>query len=183
MLDWSDGSLTALHFALRYKSDSKQDNGEEDALVYVLEPNRLMETLDALPGTATRETQWEEHLKTNPEDDEDDESRLYLPSRDDNPRDYDLPRIPMLVRFPLFSRRVAAQRSQFIAFGTDPSWLSDEVDRPGSSIRKIIVDAMFSRPLRVELRECGVTESVIFPDLDGLGKEIDQLWLDRHPPS
>jgi hypothetical protein len=33
--------------------------------------------------------------------------------------------------------------------------------------------------MRIELRECGVTESVIFPDLDGLGREIKQVWEDR----
>jgi len=33
--------------------------------------------------------------------------------------------------------------------------------------------------MRIELRECGVTESVIFPDLDGLGREMKQVWEDR----
>jgi hypothetical protein len=27
-----------------------------------------------------------------------------------------------------------------------------------------------------ELRDSGVTESVIYPDLDGLGREMKQLW-------
>jgi hypothetical protein len=30
--------------------------------------------------------------------------------------------------------------------------------------------------MRIELRDCGVTESVIFPDLDGLGRKIKQIW-------
>jgi hypothetical protein len=33
--------------------------------------------------------------------------------------------------------------------------------------------------MRQELRGCGVTESVIYPDLDGLGREMRQLWDDR----
>jgi len=33
--------------------------------------------------------------------------------------------------------------------------------------------------IRYELRDAGVTESVIFPDLDGLGREIQQRWADR----
>jgi len=33
--------------------------------------------------------------------------------------------------------------------------------------------------IRVDLRQSGVTESVVFPDLDGLGREIKQVWGDR----
>jgi len=29
------------------------------------------------------------------------------------------------------------------------------------------------------LREAGVTESVVYPDLDGLGRELKQLWDER----
>jgi len=85
----------------------------------------------------------------------------------------------MLLRFSHFSRRVAAQRSQFIVFGSDPSWLSDEANKPDCSICSIVVDGAKARSIRAELRECGVTESVIFPDLDGLGRELNQLWEER----
>jgi hypothetical protein len=33
--------------------------------------------------------------------------------------------------------------------------------------------------IRDELRVYGVTEAVIFPDLDGLGRELNQLWQGR----
>ena len=33
--------------------------------------------------------------------------------------------------------------------------------------------------MRCELRDAGITESVIYPDLDGLGREIKQTWEDR----
>jgi hypothetical protein len=174
LLDWSDGSLMALHFALR----NKQGN-ENDSLVYVLEPSRLMATLDACPDTALREQRWAEHVKASPEDADEDSSSIYLPSSDGSERDFDLPRIPMLLRFSHFSRRVAAQRSQFIVFGSAPSWLSDEISKPDSSICSITIDGHDTKTIRAELRECGVTESVIFPDLDGLGRELKQLWEDR----
>jgi FRG domain-containing protein len=41
LLDWSDGALMALHFALR----NQTDDGQGDARVYVLESCRLMEQL------------------------------------------------------------------------------------------------------------------------------------------
>jgi hypothetical protein len=174
LLDWSDGSLMALHFALRNKQGD-----ESDSLVYVLEPSRLMDTLDTLPETALREEKWTEYAEANPEDADEDSANVYLPSSDGSERDFELPRIPMLLRFSHFSRRVAAQRSQFIVFGSDPSWLSDEADKPNSSICSITIDGQHTKATRAELRECGVTESVIFPDLDGLGRELKQLWEDR----
>lgn len=174
LLDWSDGSLMALHFALRNKGAR-----EEDSCVYVLDQSRLMETLDAQPDTKVFDKQWAEHRASHPHDDEDDSHELYLPSPDGSQRPFELPRTPIVLTFPLFSRRVAAQRSQFLVFGSDPSWLSTEADRHDSSIRTIIIDGKQARSIRAELRECGVTESVIFPDLDGLGRELNQLWEDR----
>jgi hypothetical protein len=43
----------------------------------------------------------------------------------------------------------------------------------------VTVDADSISKIRMELRDSGVTESVIFPDLDGLGREIKQRWEDR----
>src|SRR5271167_4341215 len=124
-----------------------------------------MDTLDALPDTALREQKWTEHVKAHPEDADEDSSSVYLPSSDGSERDFELPTIPMLLRFPLFSRRVAAQRSQFIVLGSAPSWVSDETNKPDSSICSITIAGQHTRAIRAELRECGVTESVIFPDL------------------
>jgi hypothetical protein len=91
----------------------------------------------------------------------------------------DLPRPPLLLDFPLITRRFAAQRSRFIVFGTEPSWLADDFERPDSCVKRIAI-AGGARPLiRQQLRDCGVTESVIYPDLDGLGREMRQLWQDR----
>jgi hypothetical protein len=174
LLDWSDGSLMALHFALRNSPEN-----EMDSVVYVLEPSRLTHTLDAHPDTALREQKWSEHVKSDSENAQYDSAEFYVPSSDGGARDFELPRIPMLLQFPLFSRRVAAQRSRFIVFGTDPSWLSDEFQKTDSSICSITIDARSTKQIRAELRECGVTESVIFPDLEGLGRELRQLWEDR----
>jgi len=54
-----------------------------------------------------------------------------------------------------------------------------EQEKPDSSVRAIPIDGACSYQIRLELRDSGVTESVIFPDLDGLGRELRQLWDDR----
>jgi hypothetical protein len=66
-----------------------------------------------------------------------------------------------------------------MVFGTRESWLSDEFEKPNSPIEAITIEATCVPSLKIELRESGVTESVIFPDLDGLGREMNQLWEER----
>ena len=34
--------------------------------------------------------------------------------------------------------------------------------------------------IRQELKDAGITESVVFPDFDGLGRELKQVWDMRH---
>jgi hypothetical protein len=64
-------------------------------------------------------------------------------------------------------------------FGTEPSWLSEEFKKADLTIKVIAIAAGSRSKIRQELRDCGVTESVIYPDLDGLGREMKQLWDDR----
>lgn len=90
-----------------------------------------------------------------------------------------VPRVPLVLDFTLITRRIAAQRSRFIVFGTEPNWLSGEFNKPDSTIKHIEIAGGSRSKMRQELRGCGVTESVIYPDLDGLGREIRQLWEDR----
>jgi hypothetical protein len=102
-----------------------------------------------------------------------------LPGDEEDIAELPMPRVPLVMEFPQITRRVAAQRSRFIVFGTAPEWLAEELGRPDSSLRMVTVDADSISKIRMELRDSGVTESVIFPDLDGLGREIKQRWEDR----
>jgi hypothetical protein len=176
LLDWSDGALIGLHFALR---DKRHDT--EDARVYVLEAYRLAEQLKQLPDAKLAEEEWRAYVKAHPNDgfDEDEWSDSYLPASEEILAQVNVPRPPLVLEFPHITRRIAAQRSRFIVFGTDPNWLSDEIKKADSTIRLITIAADSRSQLRQELRDCGVTESVIYPDLDGLGREMKQLWEDR----
>ncbi|MGD0617750.1 MAG: FRG domain-containing protein [Bryobacteraceae bacterium] len=176
LLDWSDGALMALHFALRNKKDDRHD-----ARVYVLESYRLSEQLKQLPDVKILQDAWKAYVVKHPswELSEDEWEDAYLPADDEDLAEINVPRPPLVLDFPLITRRIAAQRSRFIVFGTEPNWLSEEFEKPDSVI-KLITIAASSRPtIRQELRDCGVTESVIYPDLDGLGREMRQLWDDR----
>jgi hypothetical protein len=64
-------------------------------------------------------------------------------------------------------------------FGSQPEWLSKLAENRKSRLRAITIKEDCIPGIKRELRGAGVTESVIFPDLDGLGREQSQLWEDR----
>ena len=177
LLDWSDGALMALHFAVRDKA--LHDPG--DAVVYAIDPFLLGKHLDTLPETKRAEKQWKRYVKKHLQDElpEDEPERVYLPASEEELKELSPPAVPLLLDFPHITRRVAAQRSRFLVFGSDPAWLANEAVKSDSLIKSIVVDAASCYRIRRELRDSGVTESVIFPDLDGLGREMRQLWVDR----
>ena len=176
LLDWSDGALMALHFALRIKQ-----NDSHDARVYVMESYRLMEKLEELPDVKLLKQDWKAYVGRHPSYglDEDEWEDAYLPGNEEILAEFNVPRPPLVLDFPLITRRIAAQRSRFIVFGTEPDWLSEEFKKQDSTIRLISIVAASRPKMRQQLRDCGVTESVIYPDLDGLGREMTQLWEDR----
>ena len=176
LLDWSDGALMALHFAVRNKADDSSD-----ARVYVLEPYRLNEQLKQLPDVKILEADWKDYVSKHPSYalKKDEWEDAYLPADEEDLAEMNVPRPPLVLDFPLITRRIAAQRSRFIVFGTEPNWLSEEFEKADSTIRPIVIASGSRSKIRQELRDCGVTESVIYPDLDGLGREMRQLWEDR----
>jgi hypothetical protein len=74
------------------------------------------------------------------------------------------------------SRRIAAQRSRFIICGADPLWLSSCAGKKSARIRSINIPASSIEQMKGALRDAGITESVVYPDLDGLGRELKQMW-------
>jgi hypothetical protein len=63
-------------------------------------------------------------------------------------------------------------------FGADPLWMQRIAGEQEWIKTLTIENASISR-IKHELRNAGITESVIFPDLDGLGRELRQAWERR----
>jgi FRG domain len=177
LLDWSDGALIALHFALR---DKPRDDAK-DAVVYVVESYQLQEEIKALQEIEHVKQQWKAYVEKHPsyQRDASEWEGTWLPDDEEGRKELQIPPMPLLLEFPHITRRVAAQRSRFMLFGTDSDWLAEKLKSHYPCLEIIKIKAEVIPAMKVELRESGVTESVVFPDLDGLGREVSQLWLEQ----
>jgi len=176
LLDWSDGALVALHFAIGRKPTPI----ENDSMIYVLDPHWLIDHLEELPDFKIAEKDWNSYRQKHPEETSgysaDDWERAYLPrDKDELP----LPKIPLLWDSPHVTRRIAAQRSRFMIFGQDYEWMAELSQKSGSHLHEITIPSSSINRMKLELRDAGMTESVIYPDLDGLGRELKQAWESR----
>jgi hypothetical protein len=69
-----------------------------------------------------------------------------------------IPRVPLFSDFPHITRRVAAQRSRLMAFGTDPFWLSEEVKKAEFplKLKELTIEVSAISRIGIDLRESGV---------------------------
>jgi hypothetical protein len=159
LLDWSEGALIALYFAVR---DSP---GYSDGAVWALDPYELNKRAIGLeevippgdPGVTAR-----------------DQKRIaaWLPER--FRRRSTLPRSPVAVYPTHTMRRISAQRSCFTIHGTDGAGL-DKLNEPRCLVKIVIPGDKVSR-IKRELETSGIDEATIFPDLDGLGRTVCARW-------
>jgi GNAT superfamily N-acetyltransferase len=161
LLDWTEGALLALYFALK---DSK--NGK-DASVWVLDPwwlnERVLKEREVIPPGATAGI-WRP-----------DADRYYpwLPNRYD--RNATLPDEPVAVYPSHIARRISTQRSCFTVHGSDPEGLEKLGSEENARLVNIFVSGSAAHTIQEELAVYGVDEVTIFPDLDGLGRSLSTM--------
>jgi len=87
-------------------------------------------------------------------------------------------------------RRIAAQGSKFILFGTEKDMIaSPAINRPRGQdgkhaiLDKITVSKARKEHLRAQLNEIGINEGAMFPDLEGLGRHLAWEWKSRNIPT
>jgi hypothetical protein len=168
LLDWTDGALMALHFAMKDRGAPDDKYGKSNPVVYMLDPwslNRkafkslVLASKSARPvGVALPD--W-------------DEAKPYLKNAFNNEK---LGKFcPLAIDPSQFSRRIAAQRSHFTIFGREPDGLREAVENTdGTILHSFEVDGKQIPTLKQDLKVCGISESSAYPDLEGLGRELEQ---------
>lgn len=163
LLDWTEGGLIALYFAVR------ENNGDNDAAIWILDPwwlnHRGTKEREVIPPGAEVGISRADAERYKP----------WLPDR------YSAEKLPELcvAVYPTHSaRRISTQRSCFTIHGSEVGDLDSLAEAPNARILKVSIPQSQIILIKEQLAVAGVDEMTIFPDLDGLGRYLNNL-LDR----
>jgi hypothetical protein len=172
LLDWSDGVLVALHFAVSPPREQER-YGDADAVVYMLDPWWLNEQAfkEVMPIA-------EDYRSVGPALPDWEEAKPYLPDEFEN--DELGLECPMAIDPSHFARRIAAQRSRFTIFGREKDGLKIVASRSSDSgLVRFDIKRTAIPSIKHDLRLAGISEDTIFPDLEGLGRELS-YWFEEN---
>jgi hypothetical protein len=168
LLDWTENPLVALHFALMAAPHTVTKRGlpsfSNDAAVWVLDPvawNQHALRHQSFDGGTL--TPGDEPLKS------------YKP-----PAEFDNMNGAAVALYGAHnSARIVAQQGVFVIFGRntvplEKFYASDGF--PGNSLVKLVIKRKFVASIRSTMLKHGITEATVFPDLDGLAREIKRLF-------
>ncbi len=155
LLDWSESPYVALFFALE-NALMESPELKVDSAVWVIKPVGLNQI------TFQNHTENERIISAK--------SELMEPYK---PNSAYPGKAPIAVLGIHNSRRIVAQRGVFTIFGSNLAALDDDPRIvSGGILSKIVIDKESKVKIAKALFNMGVTDSVVYPDLDGLGREI-----------
>ena len=162
LLDWTESHLVALYFAISHY------NHEIDGCVWILAPWSLNICSIKQQSVPTVE---HKYLQS-----------YYLPDDSENNMVREVvAKYPIAVRPSRSSSRIVAQKGTFTIHGNLKKGLNvitEEMNanltslQHGVKIAKLMIDGPSKKALFRQLFLAGITHSYLFPDLDGLAKEI-----------
>lgn len=167
LLDWTENPLIALYFAVmsaKYEFQNGNKHYIFPATVWAIDPI-------AWNAVALQSVSFDKGiLSTN-----DEQINAYKPTSNFT----GMKDIPVALYGVHNSPRIVAQRGVFILFGQNISpmekqFKNNEFDK--NCLIKIVLNRSIINNIRDSVLENGITESVVFPDLEGLSKEIKRLF-------
>jgi len=162
LLDVSENPFTALFFALE-RALWEQDANAVDAAVWMIDPIELNKMAFANNDGSDRILSHQDDLLN-----------AYKPEGPAKTSG----KLPVAMYGVHNSRRIVAQRGVFLLFGTSTAAMDETAQLTDHStlLTKIIIKANAKKDIAKALFSMGVTDSVIYPDLDGLGREIKSQY-------
>jgi hypothetical protein len=162
LLDWTEGALIALYFAIRESAFVNDKNSKPlSPCVWILNPSWLNDRSirSPLPVYLT-ESAMGKYPKT------DRKARKYLCEKR-------LPSLPVAVYPQHLDPKVRTQRSVFTLHGKVKNAFKELCrSDPAAQVCRLRIRPEAIADIAKELRLMGITESTIFPDLKGLANEI-----------
>jgi hypothetical protein len=160
LLDWTDSALVALFFAVN--SASPSNPSRDDAVVWALNPFWLNGTVVNIDSTI--QTDWVEADK------------YLMPVYQGTL----VQELPIAIDPVHTAKRISVQFSRFTIHGTRPDGLTDVAGETGQ-LRKLVIPARCLDRFRTDLRTCGIIDTAVFPDLEGLARDLVRFWKTPWP--
>lgn len=170
LLDWSGSPLVSMHFAVTSVGIDKLGNALTDAAVWVLDPTIWNDAAYAdtgfSGGVLSAKDSWLKRYSP---------SEVYTSSG---------PLPPVAMRGVHNSARIVAQQGYFTVFGPQSEsmekifeWKKGEnYVFPQECLRKFVIPKAYVNHVRNEIFSLGISESTIYPDLEGLATELKRTF-------
>lgn len=166
LLDWTEGALLALYFAIKDKQD------ETDAAVWALDPwwlnGSVLGVQEVIPTGAEAGL-----FKVDS-----DRYKPWLPDRYEIEGDLKV-ELPIAIYPTHFATRISSQRSCFTIHGSNPQGFDKLPGGPSTRLARIIIPGSAIRGMENDLSIAGIDELTAFPDLDGLGRYLTSVLRDE----
>jgi hypothetical protein len=172
LLDWTEGALIALYFAVKGKGTADEKGKEKaDAAVWILEPWKLNKFVTGTSEVVAPSAKAGMVIKHG------EVYEQWLPDR------YDdgglLAELPVAVYPTHFSRRISSQRSCFTVHGKSINGFDELPEDCNQYLKKVIIPHDKAHAIEKNLSVAGIDELSIFPDLDGLGRWLAAVLRDE----
>jgi hypothetical protein len=162
LLDWTDSPVIALYFAVR-------DNpGYYDSAVWMLDPYELNKRV-----TGKKEIVAPSAPGANPMDVK--RVNPWLPPRWTKRHP---PEEPIAIFPTHIARRISSQKSSFTVHGNNESGFLKFQTGNDPCLIRIVLPGHAVRDIRLDLQNYGIDDTLIFPDLEGLGRALVTNYRD-----